>query len=373
MDMRAQRKRGLIAMGRNLSVLDRAGEGYSEAPGARVAYFDNLKFLLIFLVVFGHMLTIVSGHSRAANALINFIYLFHMPAFVFVSGMLAKRYYSREQGLRVNRVVGFVLLYLIMYTGFWLIATWAHSSWAYNPFYTNSAAWYMGSMAWWLLFLPLVSELRPAVAIGGFAALSLLVGYYEEFGGFLVLSRTIVFAPFFYAGYFLPMKRFVSFSEHLHAGAVRVVAVGVLLLFLLVSYLMPELADSFHKIVVGYNDYASVCPNEVIAAVMRAAFYIVAVGCSLAAMSLVPRRRYWWTRLGERTLPVYVIHVWVLNISTLIFGVGALFAAMPGLSSIAVLALASFGLVCALAWRPLNDAMRRLLALNCRVSHMRGE
>lgn len=73
--------------------------GHSEAPGARVAYFDNLKFLLIFLVVFGHVLTIVSEHSRAANALINFIYLFHMPAFVFVSGMLAKRYYSRERGL----------------------------------------------------------------------------------------------------------------------------------------------------------------------------------------------------------------------------------------------------------------------------------
>lgn len=227
--MRPQRKE-LSSNGGNLIALDHGG-GCSEASDARVAYFDNLKFLLIFLVVLGHVLTIVSEHSRAANALINFIYLFHMSAFVFVSGMLAKRYYSREQGLGVSRIVGFVLLYLIMYTGFWLIATWAHSAWTYDPFYTNSAAWYMGSMAWWLLFLPLVSGLRPAVAIGGFAVLSLVIGHYGEFDGFLVLSRTIVFAPFFYAGYFLSMKHFMLFSEHLHVSAARVVAVGILLFF----------------------------------------------------------------------------------------------------------------------------------------------
>lgn len=111
---------------------------------------------------------------------------------------------------------------------------------------------------------------------------------------------------------------------------------------------MPELADSFHKIVV----------------VMRAVFYIVAVVCSLAAMALVPRRRYWWTWLGERTLSIYVTHVWVLSIAIQIFGVGALVAGVGSLYATIILCIVSLFLTCILAWRPLNDLFRKLLLSN---------
>ena len=58
------------------------------AISQRDARFDNLKGILIFLVVFGHLLELVGG--PAAAWLYRLIYSFHMPAFVFCSGWFAQ-------------------------------------------------------------------------------------------------------------------------------------------------------------------------------------------------------------------------------------------------------------------------------------------
>ena len=48
---------------------------------------DSLKFVLICLVILGHCLELFSLHlTPVTNHLYQFIYLFHMPLFVFISG-----------------------------------------------------------------------------------------------------------------------------------------------------------------------------------------------------------------------------------------------------------------------------------------------
>ena len=49
--------------------------------------FDNLRGLLIVLVVLGHLLEIC-GSFPGAGFLYRTIYSFHMPAFLFLSGYL---------------------------------------------------------------------------------------------------------------------------------------------------------------------------------------------------------------------------------------------------------------------------------------------
>ena len=53
-------------------------------------YFDNLKFILIFLVVLGHYCGSYL-ESWLMLGIYNFIYSFHMPLFIFISG-----YFSRN-------------------------------------------------------------------------------------------------------------------------------------------------------------------------------------------------------------------------------------------------------------------------------------
>lgn len=57
---------------------------------SRDSYFDNAKFLLIFLVVFGHIIRSYIHDNDALLHIYKFIYTFHMPAFILISGYFAK-------------------------------------------------------------------------------------------------------------------------------------------------------------------------------------------------------------------------------------------------------------------------------------------
>lgn len=60
----------------------------SSSTQRRVAYIDNLKGLLIILVVLGHSIQSIDPQFDS-NTLFRYIYAFHMPAFMFVSGYVS--------------------------------------------------------------------------------------------------------------------------------------------------------------------------------------------------------------------------------------------------------------------------------------------
>ena len=62
---------------------------------ARNTQIDSLKFFLIFLVLVGHCLDI-NLNSRINGSLFRFIYSFHMPVFVIISGMMFRNKNLKE-------------------------------------------------------------------------------------------------------------------------------------------------------------------------------------------------------------------------------------------------------------------------------------
>ena len=66
----------------------------------RDSFCDTLKGILILLVILGHVLEI--GNDIVSNSVYHFIYLFHMPLFVFISGFFTKEYISIKDFLQKN-------------------------------------------------------------------------------------------------------------------------------------------------------------------------------------------------------------------------------------------------------------------------------
>lgn len=73
--------------------------------------FDNLKFLLIVLVVFGHSLEEISLEHNYA-IIRAWIYSFHMPVFVFISGYFSK---SVRRGAKVREKQLLIVQYRTLY------------------------------------------------------------------------------------------------------------------------------------------------------------------------------------------------------------------------------------------------------------------
>ena len=64
--------------------------------GKRIALWDNLKLFLIFLVVLGHLTLQYFCSSQMFCTVTMVIYTFHMPAFVFISGLFSKKAINGE-------------------------------------------------------------------------------------------------------------------------------------------------------------------------------------------------------------------------------------------------------------------------------------
>lgn len=70
----------------------------------RISYIDQLKGITIFLVVLGHLIEHNAGRN---NFLWTFIYSFHMPLFMFISGYLANVTFKIDH-LNFSNIVLFI-------------------------------------------------------------------------------------------------------------------------------------------------------------------------------------------------------------------------------------------------------------------------
>ena len=84
----------------------------------RIYKYDNVKALLILLVVVGHMTTDYVSDSHLVRWTTLWIYAFHMPCFIFISGLVHKHYITEERAslgikgetrLRWDKALGFFL------------------------------------------------------------------------------------------------------------------------------------------------------------------------------------------------------------------------------------------------------------------------
>ncbi len=74
----------------------------TSAPKERVAYLDNARYWVMLLVVIGHSLTQFVAMD-SARAVYVWIYAFHMPFFILISGYTARRYMGDAR--QVKRII----------------------------------------------------------------------------------------------------------------------------------------------------------------------------------------------------------------------------------------------------------------------------
>lgn len=271
-----------------------------HAPRAqqRVALFDNLKGLLIILVVCGHIVHPVHNSNPVLSACFDVIYLFHMPMFVLISGLFAKSTY-RDGHLNINRIISFAMLGLLFQGALLLVNGTPVTPLPLLRF--PSAPWYLIAMAWWSSATPLLAKLRPVRGMAITLALSLLSGCIELEGGFLALGRTLAFAPWFALGYYASRAQL----EHLRTRKFCWAAVAFASLIIAARIVDPHAYEAFIPMVYGDNPYEG---TLVAGIASRITAMLVAAVCSLAILKLTPSTSGKLTVLGRRTLQIYVLH-----------------------------------------------------------------
>lgn len=178
------------------------GKSIAKGGGGKVrsAYWDNIKGFLIFLVVFAHCLYQLRD-IPVIGLITDAIYMFHMPAFVFVSGYFGKSENSRS----FKSVAGLIFMYFIFNSAMGL--AYGFDS-LLEPVYS---CWYLLALAVWRVTAPEIAKFREIQFV--LFAVSLFAGFYDSIDNTLAIARIISFYPFYMAGYLLTEEKSRSLTD----------------------------------------------------------------------------------------------------------------------------------------------------------------
>ncbi|GGO05945.1 acyltransferase family protein [Saccharibacillus kuerlensis] len=266
----------------------------------RDAYFDNIKVLLIALVVVGHLIEPLSG-SEIFRPLYLFIYSFHIPLFVLISGFFCKRITSGDYRIKV--VGSLIVPYLIFETLYSLFDYYVLGAQKlrFSYFTPYWLMWFIFSMIIWKMLLPYAVKIRWALPIS--FAIAILAGYAADAEYYASISRTIVFFPFFLAGYYLDKADVDRLRTPLMKGIAAVI-LGMAAV-IMINYGNGFRTEWFY----GSLPYRDLGHPEWSAGIYRLAAYAAAVLIGGAIMILMTGRNIrGLSRLGRNTLYAYLLH-----------------------------------------------------------------
>jgi fucose 4-O-acetylase-like acetyltransferase len=268
----------------------------------RDSYFDNAKFFLILLVVFGHSLTNLKSNIPIIYSLYTFIFIFHMPAFILISGYFSKHFYKEGYVKNVVRktLIPF-FIFQVAYSWFYY-ATGYESHFHIDLTSPHWTLWFLISILCWKLMIIPFSRLGkyglPAAIVLGLGA-----GCIESFDTTLSASRTLAFFPYFYLGYLLQKEHFAYLLNHrIFKMAAPFTLAAV---FVACHFVFPnELQDW----VLFDSPYHAFGIRNLVGMPIRFGLYAVGILTIFSFMTLIPRRKASFTALGRNTLYIYLLH-----------------------------------------------------------------
>lgn len=128
-----------------------------QPSSGRSPFWDSLKIWLIFIVVYGHMIESCVDSSRFNQAMYNFIYLFHMPLFVFISGRFS---HIKDQNKYLFRLLAIFETYFIFQLIRCLksIFVGGHLSLFPDILIPKGILWYLACLILWRLIIIVSTE-----------------------------------------------------------------------------------------------------------------------------------------------------------------------------------------------------------------------
>lgn len=274
-------------------------------PQSRDSKFDNLKGIMIFLVVCCHF-TDKMYAAWPDDSLVRFIYytiyFFHMPVFIFISGFFSQKRRSDEYFRKT--VSGSLIPYIVVDFLHGMFGTRGDIKKSIlqltRPHWT---LWYLLSLFYWKLLALPISMFRWPILISVLAAL--FVGL-TNLSFDLSLARTFCFLPYFMLGYTLSNDSIQSIRKKSKIypilGFAFVLAISVIMqwkkidiyvLYMSIPYRnMPALTAMLYRLIVLMAGFVSI----------------------LGFVAIVPDKHCILSVIGKNSVLIYLVHAMIIRI-----------------------------------------------------------
>ena len=296
----------------------------------RSPWLDNAKGVLILLVIWGHLIEQAASITPVIAVTYGAIYLFHMPAFVLISGMVSSAELDKQA---LERIVRKLLLPLVVFQAlYWpSLAAFKPAS-VQDPLAPQWLLWFLLSLATWRVMLPIFLRVRFPVIVS--IGLAIAAGFVDAIDHTLSLSRTFFFFPAFLVGHL--------YKTQIEALAARTSPSGAGILILLAGSTGLHVATGAGVVhLYGSTPYSNLTGELLAPAMLRLQVILAGIAAAVAFLTLVPRHSGRLTELGRRTMSVFLLHGFVVLVIWAItpaetYANGGLFLLLTGLLAVLI-------------------------------------
>lgn len=276
----------------------------TSAPKERVAYLDNARYWVMLLVVIGHSLTELVVMD-SAKGIYTWIYLFHMPFFILISGYTARHYIGDFRQIR--RIVSTLIVpYLLVETSLQLITKHYDDKPTHLMILSPQwLGWFLAALFLWRITTPIWRALKYPITTS--IVISLVAGLIE-IPNVLALPKVLGLLPFWVIGLHMNRELFLKLGD----WRIRLASVATLV----VSFTICQVyAHDWETQWLLWKARYSEDPLDAGAwegMMTRGELLLVGAVLTFATLSLIPRGRSITTVLGGRTFYCYLLHGYVI-------------------------------------------------------------
>ena len=322
----------------------------TDSQGVPYSYLvDNIKVVLIFLVVFNHL---IAFQLVKVDMVVRYVWygitIFHMPAFIFISGYLSKK----PQDVLKN-VKNLLIPYILGYSLTWYATIWIGKRMDYELLRpSGTVMWYVLALFIYRLTIEALGKVRFIVPLS--IVFALWAGTRPEFTTYLSSSRIVVFFPFFVAGYL--WKSDYTKVVRKFKGKWVLIPISGLLLYAIPNFMIANKIpiDIFR----GNHTYQLSGMDDITGMLIRLLMYLVSFVLVLTFLALMPDVKLPITFIGRNTMGIYFFHYPIMIVLN-----GLLLLSIPQMLNVWVLFGVSWIFVLILGSTPVSFSYNGVLNL----------
>ncbi len=276
----------------------------------RDSYWDNIKGLLIILVVIGHLAECYMYTSLAMERIWTIIYSFHMPLFIIINGYFA----GKSNKSSAPKALKMLRYYLLMQVLFEVInVLWFEREFKWQIFMNPEFC------CWYLIFLVYAycsmfffdkkdnKQMQKAMAIS--LGIGLLAGFDTSIGVPYAGSRTLYFLPYFLFGVYLANN--AQIFDKIRQGSRILKSVGLVCAMGAMLYVMEKFGNRWSFS--GHRPYIELYETAIEGFAFRVFAYLIAGIIGYLILGIAGGKKTIFSFVGRHSLLVYLVHIMVVS------------------------------------------------------------
>lgn len=271
--------------------------------------FDNIKGLIIFIVVWVHVVgTTVRYDMQPVNWIYTAIVFFCMSVMMFASGYFSKNLakHTVENSIRTI-LIPYVLLQLTVSLAKFVVNREIDIKIFNVPF----AMWYIVVLFFYRLMLPVLVRVRGVLFLS-FAA-AFLSGFFLDIAEYGTLGRAVSNLPFFLMGYYCTPEMVNKLRKYARLPEKLILLAIFAILTLGTSGLVLEnhLDANVYQ---NKTTYAEAGMSGLLGTEYRILFYLIGVLAIVCFLIWFPRVKTFLCKPGRNSMFVYLFHIYIYYI-----------------------------------------------------------